>query len=135
MGNTLLACFPSCSRAKGAAYDSPLDGVAASGRRSAYFPLHALRGRGCAAFSAEPAPAKAGGAGIGAETALPCSAANSRALAKLGAAGVILTFLRVLHLVDDGTFLTARQCLGLRFQPFRVQCQPSFESPPFVMRL
>jgi len=57
--------------------------------------------------------------------------ANFRASAKVrgfsvGGAVVILTFLRVLRLVGNGTFFTASKCLGLRFQPFRVQCQPVF---------
>ena len=69
-----------------------------------------------------------------AETALPCPTANCGASGAAGSvrfrAGVILTFLRVLRFVGNGTFFTASKCLGLRFQPFRVQCQPSFLSPP-----
>ena len=44
--------------------------------RSAYFPCHALRGGGWAGFAAS-------GAGVGAASALPCSAANFRASAKV----------------------------------------------------
>ena len=78
------------------------------------------------------------GAGVGAESALSCSAANFRASAKvggfsLGVAVVIPVFLRVLRFVGNGTFSTANKCFGVRFQPFRVQRQPSFRSPPSVM--
>ena len=98
--------------------------------RLLYFPLHGRRVWRVAGFSAS-------GAGVGAETALPCPTANFRASAKVGGfsvggAVVILTFLRVLRLVGNGTFFTASKCLGLRFQPFRVQCQPSFASPPRI---
>jgi hypothetical protein len=58
------------------------------------------------------------GKGVGAESALPCSAANIRASAKVGGfslAGLIPAFLRVLRCFGNGTFFTARRCLGLRF--------------------
>jgi len=92
--------------------------------RSSYFPLHVLRGGGVVGVAAS-------GAGVGAETALPCSAANFRASAKVGGfsrgvAGAIPAFLRVLRFVGNGTFFTASKRFGVRFQPFRVQCQPVF---------
>src|ERR1700688_1535749 len=110
-------------------HGSPL----ASMVRSSYFPLQARRiwrGAGLAAS----------GPGLSAESTLPHSTANFRASPNiggfsLGLAELIRTVLRVLRLVGLGTFFTCCKCFGSRFQPFRVQCQPSFLKPLPFMRL
>ena len=66
---------------------------------------------------------------MGAETALPCSLAFS------GAFEPMRRTLRVLRFDGMGTFLTVVWCFGVRFQPFRVQCQPVFLKPLSVMWL
>ena len=40
--------------------------------------------------------------------------------------GLAGTLLRVLRFGGRGTFFTAKRCFGVRFQPFRVKCQPVF---------
>jgi hypothetical protein len=91
---------------------------------AAYFPPHARRILRVAGVTAS-------GGGVGAETAMPCSTACFLAVAKVGAVGLaaaIRAFLRV-RFTGSAAFFTCSRCLGVRFQPFRVQCQPCLRMP------
>jgi len=78
---------------------------------------------------------------VGAESALPCTTAICGILARIGVsgfgeAGLIRRSLRVFRFFGGmGTSFTPNNRRGTRFQPCRVNIQPVFRNPPWVMLL